>query len=294
MLTYVVLGIAHRLRALDPTVRSDEISKTEQYLDKCLNSFSNVLLEEPNERIVQCLLGIAIILQDSPRSHRCSSFVSIALRMAQELGYNEAGRSESKTKVESYLFWIAFSMDANFSMCTLTPNTQKHAEISISLPRSDGNDWWSMHPEPDDKLINRPSGTNLFFLHCSLAMIQAQALEEVFSPKANPQPVQYNLALHTLITKLESWRRDSQIAPAEGLKSSELLHLAMLQASYFRTMYQLMAAQQTGVVNFRYDLFSHIALRAQKHSQQSTLYADAHRILCLLALPPVGILSLNR
>jgi hypothetical protein len=294
VLTYFVLGIAHRLRALDPTVRSDETSKTEQYLDKCLNSFSNVLLEEPNERIVQCLLGIAIMLQDSPKSHRVSSFVPIALRMAQELGYNEAGLAESKNKVAGYLFWIAFSMDANLSMCTLTPNTQKHAEILINLPRSDDHNWWSMHPESDDIPMNRLSGPNYFFLHCSLAMIQAQALEEVFSPKANLQLVQYNLALHTLITKLEIWRRDSQITPAEGLQSSELLHFAMLQSSYFRIMYQLTAAQQIGVVNFRYDLFSHIALRAQKHSQQSTLYADAHRILCLLALPPVGILSLNR
>ena len=293
VLTYFVLGIAHRLRALDPTVRADETSKAEQYLDKCLNSFSNVLLEEPNERIVQCLLGIAIMLQDSPKSHRVSSFVSIALRMAQELGYNEAGLSESK--VASYIFWIAFSMDANLSMCALRPNTQKHAEILIGLPpRSDDHDWWSMRPQRDDKLMNGPSGTNLFFLHCTLAIIQAQALEEVFSPKANLQPAQYNLALQTLITKLEAWRSDSHIDPAEGLQSSELLHLATLQASYFRTMYQLTAAQNIRVVKFRYDLFSHIALRAQKYSQRSTLYEQACKLLSLLALPPLEILSLNR
>lgn len=292
ILTYIVLGIAHRLRALDPTVRSNETSKTEEYLDKCLNNFSNVLLEEPNERIVQCLLGIAIMLQDSPKSHRLSSFVSIALRMAQELGYNEAGLSEGK--VASYIFWIAFSMDANLSMCTLTPNTYKHGEILMNLPHSNGHDWWSMRLENDVKLMNRPSGTNFFFLHCSLAIIQAQALEEVFSPRANLQPVQYSLALHTLITKLETWRSDSHIDPAEGLQSSELLHLAMLHASYFRTMYQLMAAQHIGVINFRYDLFSHIALRAQKYSQKSGLYEDARRLLNLLALPQVGILTLNR
>jgi hypothetical protein len=294
-LTYLVLGIAHRLRALDPTVRSDETSKSEEYLDKCLNSFSNVLLEEPSERIVQCLLGIAIMLQDSPKSHRVSSFVSIGLRMAQELGYNEAGLSGSNEKVASYLFWIAFSMDANLSMCTLRPNTQKQAEILVSLPpRSDDHDWWDMRSNNDDIRTNESPQTNFFFLHCSLAMIQAQVLEAVFSPKVNLQPDQYAFALDTVITQLAEWHRDSRIDSAEGLQSSELLHLAMLEASYFRTMYQLVAAQQIGVVDFRYDLFSHVALRTQRHSQGSIVFEDARKLLSLLASPPLEILSLNR
>lgn len=294
VLTHVTFGIAHRLRALDPSVRSDETSKAEQYLDKCLGSFSNVLLEEPNERIVQCLLGIAIMLQNSPKSHRVSSFISIALRMAQELGYNEAGLSESNKKLSSYLFWIAFSMDANLSMCTLRPNTQKHAEIIISLPPSDDHDWWNMRSSNDEMRITGSSGINFFFLHCSLAMIQAQALEEVFPLKANLQPAQYVFALHTVITRLAEWRRDSRIGSAEGLQSHELLHLAMLEASYFRTMFQLNATKQIGVINFRYDLFSHGALRLQRHSQPSSLFEEARRLLNLLASPPIGILSLDR
>ncbi|GAB7332351.1 hypothetical protein MBLNU13_g04173t1 [Cladosporium sp. NU13] len=293
VLSYFVFGIAHRLRALDPFIRSDETFKTEQYLDKCLNSFSNVLLEEPNERIVQCLLGIAIMLQDSPKSHRLSSFVSIASRMAQELGYNEVSISGSSQKVTCYLFWIAFSMDANLSMCTLRPNTQKYADISINLPNANNNDWWGIRPDSDDKQTNGLMETNFFFLNCTLASIQAQALEEVFSPKANLQPIQYNFALHTVITKLEAWRRDRYIVPAESLESHELLHLAMLEASYFRTSYQLAAAQQVGVVGFRYDLFSHVALRLQIHPQRSTL-EDARSLLSLLASPPLGILSMNR
>jgi hypothetical protein len=295
VLTYVVLGIAHRLRALDPSVRSDETSKSEQYLDKCLNSFSNVLLEEPNERIVQCLLGIAIMLQDSPKSHRVLSFVSIALRMAQELGYNEAGPSGSNQRLASYLFWIAFSMDANLSMCALRPNTQKYSEISINVPQAAGDhDWWDMHSGDDGKRKNASPGPNFLFLNCSLATIQAQALEEVFSPKVNLQPIQYSFALNNVYTKLAEWRKDTQIASAEGLQNSELLHLTMLEASYFRTLYQLVAAQQIGVISFRYDLFSHVALRVQKHSQGSTFFEDARRLLSLLALPPIGILSLNR
>lgn len=125
-------------------------------------------------------------------------------------------------------------------------------------------------------------------------MIQAQALEEVFSPKANLQPAQYNSALHNVMEQLVAWRKESLIDSAEGLRGPELLHLAMLEASYFRTMYQLAAAQQTGVISFRYDLFSHVALRVQKYSQGSNSYQHARRLLFLLASPSVEILSLNR
>ena len=294
VLTHFVFGIAHRLRALDPSIRSDETSKAEQYLDRCLSSFSNVLLEEPNERIVQCLLGITFMLQDSHKSHRVSSFVAIALRMVQELGYNETGTPQSDNKVASYLFWIAFSMDADFSMCALKPTTQTCAEISISLPNANDHDWWDMRSAKDDKRMDRSPGTNFFFLRCSVASIQAQALEEIFSPTTNLQPVQYDLALRTMIVKLATWRRNSSIEPAKGLHTSELLHLTMLEASYFRTMYQLVAAQQIGVINFRYDLFSRAALSSQKHSQQSILYDDAHKLISLLASPPIEILSVNR
>ena len=81
---------------------------------------------------------------------------------------------------------------------------------------------------------------------------------------------------------------------AEGLQSQELLHLAMLEASYFHTMYQFMASQQIGVINFRYDLFSHVALKIQRYSQESTFVVDARRLLKLLSSPSIEILSMNR
>jgi hypothetical protein len=60
-------------------------------------------------------------------------------------------------------------------------------------------------------------------------------------------------------------------------------------------MYQFLAAQQIGVVGFRYDLFSHAVFQLLKHSQPARkLYEDARKLLDLLASPPMGILSLNR
>jgi hypothetical protein len=90
ILTYFVFGIAHQLRALCPSATSYDRSQAEMYLGKCLNVSSTVLLDEPSVRIFQCLLGIGIMMQGSAKSHRVASLVSKAMRMAQELGYNES------------------------------------------------------------------------------------------------------------------------------------------------------------------------------------------------------------
>jgi hypothetical protein len=295
ILTFLVFGIAHRLRALDPSTRLDSTSKAEQYLDRCLDNFSKVLLEEPSERIVQCLLGTAILLQGSEKSHRVASFVSIAMQMAQELGYNEACISENESptqnRVKKLVFWIAFVMDADLSMCALKPITQKHTDIMIGLPSAHGSDWWNNGIR--DGRSTSP-GMKTFCLHASLAVIQAQALEEVFSPRANSQPARQAITVHAILTNLSNWRKDSNFASPEGLQSSDLLHLATLEASSFRTLYQLVAAQQVGHFAYRQDLFSHISLRAQRHARPSTFYDAATRLLSLLALLPAEIASVNR
>jgi len=292
ILTYVVFGIAHQLRALG-SASHDDTSKAEIYLDGCLDSFTKVLLEQPSERLVQCLLGVAIMLQHSAKSHRVASFISIAVRMAQELGYNEAhvSRSHDPTgRVESYLFWICFFMDADLSMYALKPSTHKHTDITIGLPNANNCDWWSAYPESSFD----GTSINILSLHSSLAVIQTQALEELFSAKANAQPTKQRVAFQSIIAELAIWRRNSGLATVTGLQGSDLLHLIILEASYFRTVYQLEASQQTGHFTYRQDMFSHIALRSQRHQQQSGVYRDACRLLSLLASLPTEIACLSR
>jgi hypothetical protein len=298
ILTWLVFGIAHQLRALSPVATRNDTVRAEYYLDKCLDSFARVLLEEPNEKLVQCLLGVAIMLQHSAKSHRVASFISIAVRMAQELGYNEAHISGSydsaQGRVESYLFWICFFMDADLSMYALKPSTHKHSDISIGLPNAHYGDWWSRDTDGSLDGASSPPGINVFFLHSSLAVIQAQALERVFSVKANLQPTQQSIRVQSITAKLAAWRWNSGLNAVTDLQGSDLLHLVMLEASYFRTVYQLEASQQIGRFTHRQDMFSHIALRAQRHSQQSGIYEDACRLLSLLASLPADIACLSR
>jgi len=292
ILTYLVFGIAHQLRALSVVTAYNDTSRAEFYLEKCLDSFTKVLLEEPTERLVQCLLGVAIMLQHSPRSHRVASFISIAVRMAQELGYNEAQVSESQDstqgRVKNYLFWICFFMDTDLSVYALKPSTHKYMDITAALPNAIDGDWWSTYSE------SSLDGINIFFLHSSLAILQAQALEELFSVKANAQPVKQRIAFQSITAKLATWRRNSGLVAVTGLQGSDLLHLALLEATYFRTVYQLEASQQIGRFTYRQDMFSHVALRSQRHHQDSKVYEDACRLLLLLASLPAGIASLSR
>lgn len=298
ILTYLVFGIAHQLRALSSVATHNDTLKAEYYLDKCLDSFTRVLLEEPNEKLVQCLLGVAIMLQHSAKSHRVASFISIAMRMAQELGYNEAHipgtLDPTQGKVESYLFWISFFMDADLSIYALKPSTHKPTDITIRLPNAHDGHWWPKYPESSFNTTIDPSGINIFFLHSSLAIIQAQALEHVFSVKANLQPAQHIIAVQSITAKLAAWRWNSGLNAVTGLQGSDLLHLAMLEASYFRTVYQLKASQQIGRFTHRQDMFSHIALRSQRHHHQSVVYEDACRLLSLLASLPADVACLSR
>ena len=298
ILTYTVFGIAHQLRALTPVATRSDTVGAGYYLDKCLDSFSRVLLEEPNERLVQCLLGVAIMLQHSGNSHRVASFISIAVRMSQELGYNEAqisaNHDPSQGRVENYLFWISFFMDADLSMYALKPSTHKHTDITTGLPNAHDGDWWSTYRESSFDGTNGPPGINIFFLHSSLAIIQAQALEQVFSVKANLQPTQQIIAVQSITARLATWRWDSGLDAVTGLQGSDQLHLALLEASYFRTVYQLEASRQIGRFTYRKDMFSHVALRSQRYGQQSKVYEDACRLLSLLASLPAGSACLSR
>jgi hypothetical protein len=176
----------------------------------------------------------------------------------------------------------------------LKPSTHKHSDISIGLPNAHYGDWWSRDTDGSLDGASSPPGINVFFLHSSLAVIQAQALERVFSVKANLQPTQQSIRVQSITAKLAAWRWNSELNAVTGLQGSDLLHLVMLEASYFRTVYQLQASQQIGRFTHRQDMFSHIALRAQRYSQQSVVYEDACRLLSLLASLPADIACLSR
>jgi hypothetical protein len=284
VLAYITLGFGHRLRAMSLFAAVDDNSKADWYLNKCLSVLPDLLLEEPTLELVQALLGVSVLMQSSDRSRKAALFVSTAMRMAQNLAYNESGEDDeqnsSKEKQELYVFWIAFFMDTAMNLRATRPNTTKLVDISAPLPHLG-----SLDPSTrDGNGLNRE--VNMFALHTSLAFIQAEALEELFSVKARRRsaPSIAN-ALKSVISKLGNWNKNNPLAGVDAssiLKSmylSDVMHAIVLEATYFETLYQLHAANALGAFASRLNVFSPDGLRMAGRKTLFELYADAHRFL---------------
>jgi hypothetical protein len=301
VLAYIALGIAHRLRAVSLFAVADDTINAEFYLNKCLAVLPDLLLQEPTLPLVQALLGVSALLQTSDRSRKAPLFVSTAMRMAQDLAYNEAdqGRDKGRSREnqEVYVFWIAFFMDTAMNLRAIRPNTQKLVDISAPLPNPSSADSWASISSNN---YSADGEVNVFSLHASLALIQAEALEELFSVKARQRsPTLTATAFESIVLKLDIWRRTNPLADANApamLKSmyrSDVVHSITLEASYFETLYQLHAANALGAFTHRLDVFSPTGLRSAAGLISFEIYADAHHLLEFAALISQGNVSVT-
>ncbi|KAF2796333.1 hypothetical protein K505DRAFT_359372 [Melanomma pulvis-pyrius CBS 109.77] len=301
ILTYVALAIGHRLRAMSLFAAADDASNAEWYLNKCLNVLPDLLLREPTLQLIQVLLGVSVLLQTSTRSRKAALFVSTAMRMAQDLGYNEASQDRdgrpSEDNQEAHVFWIAFFMDTAMNLCATRPNTQKLVDINLPLPSpsSSGSLVLSIS---DDCSIDRE--INIFTLHASLALIQAEALEELFSVKGRQRSA--SLATNTfksILAELDVWRGTNPLVGSEAtsilnsMYRSDVVHSINLEASYFGILYQLHAANALGGFTRRLDVFSADALMSAAGSICFDIHEDAQRLLDIAALTSQANVSVN-
>jgi hypothetical protein len=84
---YVVLGIAHRSRAMSAVATPQDNQMADWYLYRILPTISGLLVATPSLPLVQCLLGLAILIRSSANSTPHALFVSTALRISQSLAY---------------------------------------------------------------------------------------------------------------------------------------------------------------------------------------------------------------
>jgi hypothetical protein len=287
VLAYIALGIAHRLRAVSLFAVADDTTNADFYLNKCLAVLPDILLQEPTLPLVQALLGVSTLLQTSDRSRKAPLFISTAMRMAQDLAYNEAGQGRDEGRSgdvqEVYVFWIAFFMDTAINLRAIRPNTQKLVDISAPLPNPSSSASWASI-SPDNYSVD--GEVNVFALHASLSLIQAEALEELFSVKARHRSSTLTaIAFEGIISKLDAWRKTNPLADAEApamlkfMYRSDVVHSITLEASYFETLYQLHAANALGAFAHRLDVFSPAGLRSAAGLISFDIYADAHRLL---------------
>ncbi|KAK3646833.1 hypothetical protein LTR56_008320 [Elasticomyces elasticus] len=286
VLTYMAIGIAHRLRAMSIFQVPDDMSQADWYLNKCLARLPALIMQEPSIQLVQAVLGIAILVQTSSRSDKAAIYVSMALHLMQTLGYHDtATRSDTplQEREEKYVFWIAFFMDTDMSLSSMRQGTQKLSDIGVSLPDNRNQDWWS------ECHCSVGPGVNIFALHTGLAVIQAEALERLFSVKSRQlTDTVLEGTYMEILDRLQAWRQlNVDMAVQEVFKSmfrSDVVHLIILEAAYFRTLYQLHAARLLGGLGSRLDTLSSDSLRAIVKLDDGYCYVDAKRLLELCAL----------
>ncbi|KAK0319231.1 hypothetical protein LTR82_009648 [Friedmanniomyces endolithicus] len=292
MLTYLTLGIAHRLRAMSLFSGPDDMKQADWYLNQSLVKLPSLLMQEPSLELVQALLAVSVLLQTSSRSRRAALFVSNAMHMLQALGYHDGQtleRNVLRRREQQYVFWIAFEMDTDMSLATMRQSAQRRSEIAVALPDEYDTDWWSGACTP---VATEPGGSfNLFALNTSLALIQAAALEDLFSVDSRSYPSSVLHAnLQAILLQLQAWRRKSVVFSAEvqelyiSMYRSDIVHLIVLEATYFRTLYQLHAVSVLCHFGTKKDVFSGDSLRALAALDMTSCVADARRLLSLSAL----------
>ncbi|TKA39374.1 hypothetical protein B0A54_10393 [Friedmanniomyces endolithicus] len=292
MLTYLTLGIAHRLRAMSLFSGLDDMTQADWYLNQSLVKLPSLLIQEPSLELVQALLAVSVLLQTSSRSRRAALFVSNAMHMLQALGYHDGQTLQGnvlRQKEQQYVFWIAFQMDTDMSLATMRQSAQSRSEIAVALPNEHDTDWWAGTSAP---IATEPDGRfNLFTLYTSLALIQAEALENLFSVQSRSYPLSVLQSnLQAILLQLQAWRRRSVVFGAEvqelyiSMYRSDIVHLIVLEATYFRTLYQLHAVSVLGTFGTKWDVFSGDSLRALAALDMTSCVADARRLLSLSAL----------
>lgn len=299
VLVYATIGITHRLRAMSLFAAPDDTSQAEWYLGKSLAKLPELLMQSPSLRLIQASLTMAILLQTSNRCQRAPLFVSTALHMAQDLGYNEVIPAQHTGSIssleESYVFWVAFHMDAHMSLANQRPGAQRLADISTPIPAGHVLNWW----QPNEHDVGASQwNISIFALHCSLAMIEAEAAEELFSAKARRRSPVSNANLYeSIMLKLEVWRESnalSKLNAKDVLKEmyrSDIIHSVVLEAAYFRTLYQLRATNALAGFGTRIDVFAPKALQSMVELGTAPCHGDAKRFLKLVVLMPQGNLS---
>ncbi|KAJ4350177.1 uncharacterized protein N0V89_008798 [Didymosphaeria variabile] len=287
---YVVLGIAHRARAQSNVATPMDNELADYYLSRILQIVPALLIAPPTLGLVQCLLGLGMLIRTSSHSRPSGIFISTALRIAQFLAYEQGDANAATTQVvdveqQRRVFWCAFMLDTEESIFSNAPTTHRTEDIRSPFP--DEN--------PQDSLgsVAAAEGdwkVNLFALRIRLALIQSEAIEKVLSISARESNI--DEAAQSILTRLETWRDNElfRYKPEQLMQllyRSDLMHVLTVEASYFATVFRIYAFLSLGknpLVNpFSADVLAILA--AQKvHG----CFRDAERLLEHLGLIPHG------
>tara|TARA_R110002003_G_scaffold121_24_gene10872 strand:- start:6058 stop:7812 length:1755 start_codon:yes stop_codon:yes gene_type:complete len=291
---YVVFGLAHMLRGMSAAATKQDNELAKYYLARTYISLSSLLLAPPSLGLVQCLIGVAMLIRSTPcgRNVPDGHFLSTSLRVAQSLAYQDESTTtagaDCDPEQERRVFWLAFINDTNNSIVANSPSTHRREDIAFQMPEEN----------PLDSLgaVIAAEGhwkVNIFSLRVNLALLQAEAIEQVLSIKArNTAPIDVDAASAVVLARLQAFHdhelfKLSTMQLFQMLYRSDIAHTISLEASYFATIYRLNAFLALGK-NPRINPFSLDGLRHISALTEHKSYPEAYRLLSLLPIGPRG------
>jgi hypothetical protein len=292
----VVLGIAHRLRAMSPLgVRQDTENAT-VYLEECLEIIPELLMMRPSLLLAQCFLGIAIIVSTSPRPYPAQGFVSLAMRVIQDIHVNAPRQPGTIVSPEilqqERVFWVAFMMDADYAMRAGRLPSLSPRLINVEVPTDEDGPGEVVADGGEFK-------ANLYRLHVDLAVLQAEYMEQVFLPRAARNSSCPEVAeLRAINSRLGQWRRrwifelDVQDLRT-ALHRSDLVHVVVLESMYFSSAYAFTSGIMAGSKNKTNPFSAEGLLEGMSKQKSQILYDDAKRFIDLLRAVPGDDIACN-
>ncbi|KAF1959796.1 hypothetical protein CC80DRAFT_439872 [Byssothecium circinans] len=287
---YVIFGIAHRSRGLSAVGTPEDDQLADWYLRKILPTVSGLLVAPPTFGLVQCLLGLAMLIRSSRQETPYSLYVSTALRIAQCFAYNSENNlqmtSHQDIEQQRRVFWLAFILDTDENIFSNVPITHSRDDITAVFPADDPYDSLGTVTAAEGNLK-----VNIFALRVHLVLLQSEAIDQVLSMKPRKRAPQETVTItQTLLQKLKKWRDNELFSrtPEELfqlLYRSDLLHTLSVEASYFATVFRLQAFLVLGLDPW-VNPFSTDSLAKLAGQKRHEAWKDAEHLLGLLAVTP--------
>jgi hypothetical protein len=232
----VVLAIAHRFRAMNKKNSSAEDCQAWGYFQNALSTVMELSIMQPTLTSVQALLGMTLIVQGTSNSRPFSTLLTSAIRGAQDIGLHrhniDPSLSMEEVEQRKRVFWIAYSLDKDFSLQFGQPPSQDDDEMDVGFP---------CDMRAEHSFVN---GVDFLHLRAGLALIQGQVYKRLLSVRASKQSVVERIAaVSDLLDMLNEWREstpmkfeENYVTPSNLRFSPPLIHEMIVRLTYFKTL----------------------------------------------------------
>lgn len=225
----VVLALAHKLRGMSPVATGADSKCADRHKERLLQMVPSLAMQEPSLQVVQCLVGIGILLYLDVDNNRAHLFVTMALRMMEPL---EVGGCKSVNLVDQWrsVFWVAFTLDADLALRWGRMPSRRSEEVAKYAPPTTSE---------QGRIYSADGDWNIDYLslRAELSLIQARVSEKLL-PSGSAD------AASDLLQELKTWRchwifHQAPRELSQHLHRSDVVTLAILEAAYHHTIFSI-------------------------------------------------------